>query len=194
MTEKTTSFAARLREGLTRRGMTQTELAQRSGISKSSISRYLKGDWEGKQEAVYALARALGVNEAWLMGYAVAPERSDAEQLYHTTAQVVGAYRQRRGLSQEEAARQLEIPAAELQAQEAGVRPVPPALLAKMMQLYAIPEEALNLAAANELLTDAPRPVQGTTVTFEGAPLTAAQIAELRQFARFLQQRDKNGD
>ena len=58
------------------RGMTQAELAKRSGISKSSISRYIKGDWEGKQSAVYELAKALGVTEAWLMGYDV-PMESD---------------------------------------------------------------------------------------------------------------------
>ena len=57
------------------RGMKQIELATRSGISKYSISHYLKGDWEGKQDAVYELARVLGVSEAWLMGYDVPPER-----------------------------------------------------------------------------------------------------------------------
>jgi repressor LexA len=58
--------------------MNQTELAKRSQISKSSISRYIKGDWEGKQGAVYALAKALGVTEAWLMGYDVPMEAEEA--------------------------------------------------------------------------------------------------------------------
>ena len=71
MAEKVESFSKRLRIGLDRKSMTQTELSIRSGISKSSISRYLKGDWEGKQEAVYALAGALGVSVSWLMGYDV---------------------------------------------------------------------------------------------------------------------------
>jgi len=57
------------------RGMKQIELATLSGISKYSISHYLKGDWEGKQDAVYELARVLDVSEAWLMGYDVSPER-----------------------------------------------------------------------------------------------------------------------
>lgn len=60
------------------REMTQAELSKRSGISKSSISRYIKGDWEGKQSAVYELAKALGVTEAWLMGYDVPMESSTA--------------------------------------------------------------------------------------------------------------------
>lgn len=76
MAKKTAAFAQRLREGLDLRGMKQIELATRSGISKYSISHYLKGDWEGKQDAVYELARALNVSEAWLMGYDVPAERS----------------------------------------------------------------------------------------------------------------------
>lgn len=74
MSDKISTFAQRLREGLDIRSMTQSELAQRSKISKSSISRYIKGDWEGKQGAVYALAKALSVTEAWLMGYDVPME------------------------------------------------------------------------------------------------------------------------
>ena len=62
MAKKTATFAQRLREGLDLRGMKQIELATRSGISKYSISHYLKGDWEGKQDAVYELARALNVS------------------------------------------------------------------------------------------------------------------------------------
>lgn len=76
MSDKAASFSQRLREALDARGMKQVELAEKSQISKSSISRYLKGDWEGKQSAVYALAKALGVTEAWLMGYDVPMEES----------------------------------------------------------------------------------------------------------------------
>lgn len=68
---KISTFAQRLRAGLDVRGMSQAELAARSKISKSSISHYLKGDWEGKQDAVYSLAQVLDVSEAWLMGYDV---------------------------------------------------------------------------------------------------------------------------
>lgn len=78
MSGKVATFAQRLREGLNVREMTQAELAKRSGISKSSISRYIKGDWEGKQSAVYELAKALGVTEAWLMGYDVSMESGTA--------------------------------------------------------------------------------------------------------------------
>ena len=79
MSQKISTFAKRLREALDERGMTQAALAQMSGISKSSISRYLSGAWEGKQDAVYALSKALNVNEAWLMGYDVTMNRGSAE-------------------------------------------------------------------------------------------------------------------
>ena len=65
MSEKVSTFAKRLREGLSIKNISQTALSTLSGVSKSSISRYLKGDWEGKQDAVYALAKALEVSEAW---------------------------------------------------------------------------------------------------------------------------------
>lgn len=71
------SFASRLRDALSARNMTQAELAQKSGISKSSISRYLSGAWKGKQDSVYALAKALDVSESWLMGYDVPMDRVD---------------------------------------------------------------------------------------------------------------------
>ena len=69
--EKICTLSQRLRQALELKDMTQSELARVSGIGKSSISRYVKGDWEGKQDAVYALARGLGVSESWLMGYNV---------------------------------------------------------------------------------------------------------------------------
>jgi repressor LexA len=72
--EKTSTLSQRLRQALDDHGMTQSALARLSGISKSSISRYIKGDWAGKADAVRALAGALNVSEEWLSGYDV-PER-----------------------------------------------------------------------------------------------------------------------
>lgn len=76
MSDKVTTFSQRLRKALDERQITQSELAKKSEISKSSISRYLKGDWEAKSGAVYALAKALRVSEAWLMGYDVPMENA----------------------------------------------------------------------------------------------------------------------
>ena len=76
MTRKRIStFAIRLRQGLEEANMKASRLAALTGIDKSSISHYLKGDWEGKQDAVFLIAKVLNVSEAWLMGYDVPKSR-----------------------------------------------------------------------------------------------------------------------
>lgn len=80
MTEKVSTFAARLREGLSLRSMTQAELSRRTGLDKSSISRYLKNEYKGNQDAVYKISQALNVSEAWIMGYDVPMEPSKQVQ------------------------------------------------------------------------------------------------------------------
>jgi transcriptional regulator with XRE-family HTH domain len=47
------------------------DLAKRTGLSKAQISQYTNGIYEAKQTALYKLAVALDVSEAWLMGYDV---------------------------------------------------------------------------------------------------------------------------
>lgn len=54
---------------LDERNMLSIELARRSGINKGTISRYLKGEVIPKQNAIGAMAEALNVSPAWLMGY-----------------------------------------------------------------------------------------------------------------------------
>lgn len=71
------SFSERLNKALELKQITKAELSRATGISKSSLTRYSKGDWEGKQDAVYAISRALNISEAWLMGYDVPMERFD---------------------------------------------------------------------------------------------------------------------
>lgn len=80
MAAKVGEFSERLRRIMEERGMTQSELAQLSGVSKSSISRYISGAWKGKQDTVYNLAHVLNVSEAWLMGYDVPMERQNPIQ------------------------------------------------------------------------------------------------------------------
>lgn len=71
------SISNRLKKALDIRNMTQADLVKKTGIGKSSISTYLSGDYEPKQKNTYKLAKALNVNEAWLMGYDVDIERKD---------------------------------------------------------------------------------------------------------------------
>ena len=70
--------AARLSAALHIRGMKQVELCGITGIPKSAMSQYIKGTFEPKPDRIEAMARALNVSEAWLMGYdGVSMERRD---------------------------------------------------------------------------------------------------------------------
>lgn len=78
-----TTIAKRMREALQIRQMKQSELVEKTGIGKSSISTYLSGEYEPKQRNIYKIAKALNVSEAWLMGYDVPMKRPE----YHNTNQ-----------------------------------------------------------------------------------------------------------
>ena len=72
------TIASRLRAALEMRGMKQAELVELTGIGKSSISTYLRGSYIPKPKNIYKMAKALNVNEAWLMGEDVDPTRQNA--------------------------------------------------------------------------------------------------------------------
>lgn len=74
---KVATFAERLKEAMETRRINQTELHEKTGIGKPSISTYLKGDYQPKQDKVDIIATALSVNPAWLMGYSVPMELSE---------------------------------------------------------------------------------------------------------------------
>ncbi len=73
------SFVSRLRKAMEIRDMKQADLVERTGLSKSAISQYYSGIYEPKQKALYKIAKALNVNEAWLMGYDVPMERTSVK-------------------------------------------------------------------------------------------------------------------
>lgn len=73
------TFAQRLQELLIMKGMNKSELAVAADINKSNITRYLKGDYEAKQDVVYRIAQRLNVNESWLMGYDAPMERGSSK-------------------------------------------------------------------------------------------------------------------
>lgn len=84
---KTSTFSQRLREAIYIRRLNQTDLHLRTGIGKSSISTYLKGDYKAKQDKVDLLAKVLSVNPAWLMGYDVPMESVRPQSNYSTASQ-----------------------------------------------------------------------------------------------------------
>ncbi|MEI2131830.1 helix-turn-helix domain-containing protein, partial [Staphylococcus aureus] len=69
------SFKDRLKQIMSERKISQSELSRRTGIGRNSISDYLNGKYEAKQDKVFKLAKALNVNEAWLMGFDISKNR-----------------------------------------------------------------------------------------------------------------------
>ena len=91
-TERIKTLAQRLAEGLEIRNMKQIELSEKTGISRGAISSYLTGRWEPKQNNIYLIAKALNVNEAWLMGYDVPYQKSASSQEGYYTDPETAAY------------------------------------------------------------------------------------------------------
>ena len=73
--EKVAGTPERIQEAMAATGIKQIELAEATGLSHSTISRYLSGKMEPKQKAIGLLAKALDVTEMWLWGYDVPQER-----------------------------------------------------------------------------------------------------------------------
>ena len=68
----------RIQEGLELRGLKQADLVEKTGISKGALSSYISGRYTPKQTNIYLIAKALDVNEAWLMGADVPMERDES--------------------------------------------------------------------------------------------------------------------
>ncbi len=69
------NFSIRLQKAMNIRNIKAVELSEKTGISKSSLSEYIKGKYEAKQKGIFKLAYALNVSEGWLMGLDVPMER-----------------------------------------------------------------------------------------------------------------------
>lgn len=69
--DKVASISSRLKAAMDIRQKKQIDLVKETGIDKGSISHYLSGRYEPKQDAVSKLAAALNVSTVWLYGYDV---------------------------------------------------------------------------------------------------------------------------
>lgn len=69
--EKIETCSQRIKIALELRKMKQAELCNLTKIPKSSLSLYLSGAYEPKQDRLADMAIALKVSEAWLRGYDV---------------------------------------------------------------------------------------------------------------------------
>lgn len=59
----------RIKDSMKNRDMTGKDLAKKSGISESGISRILSGEIEPRLKTFTKIADALKVDYVWLMGY-----------------------------------------------------------------------------------------------------------------------------
>ncbi len=73
---KIESCGKRIEKALSIRNMKQAELSKLANVPKSSLSLYIKGAYEPKQDKIYAMAKVLDVSDTWLMGYDSNMERS----------------------------------------------------------------------------------------------------------------------
>lgn len=60
--------AIRLKEIIDEKGISQQELSVKSGVHKSKISKYIKGEYCPKADAAQKMAEVLNVSPVWLMG------------------------------------------------------------------------------------------------------------------------------
>lgn len=74
---KNKETARRLQEALDRKGITPSELAKKSGVSKASISQYLNGSHAPSNISSAKMANVLHVNALWLMGFDLPEPRND---------------------------------------------------------------------------------------------------------------------
>ncbi len=63
------SFHHRLHQAMQQKHITQSDLCAKTGISRSTMSQYCSGAFRPKDSKLHAIAKALGVKEAWLLGY-----------------------------------------------------------------------------------------------------------------------------
>lgn len=75
-------FKDRLLEAIEKSGLKQADIVDRTGINKGALSSYLSGKYKPKQDNTYRLAKALNVDEGWLMGYDVPMRPSSTKSNY----------------------------------------------------------------------------------------------------------------
>ena len=106
-------FINRLKNIMSERKITQSELSKRTGIRQSSISDWLNARYESKQDKIYLIAQALCVSPSWLLGYDettsnqtegyyVDPETAEFAEYLRTRPEARLLFSASRGISKED--------------------------------------------------------------------------------------------
>lgn len=91
--ERVASTKDRLKEAMRDVGKRQVDLVRDTGLNRGTVSRYLSGEVEPRQDAAHKLAVALGVSELWLWGYPVPKGRTAEQKKNDDLAKVIGQMR-----------------------------------------------------------------------------------------------------
>ena len=75
MNKQNVSFKNRFNIAISNANIKPAELAERTKLSKSTISHYMSGYTQPKSDKLFILSKALNVSEAWLMGLDAPMER-----------------------------------------------------------------------------------------------------------------------
>ncbi len=86
---KIDTTANRLRIAMNNAGKRQADIVRETGIDKGSMSHYLKGKYEPKQDVVFELAKVLDVSEMWLWGYDCPMQRTVEQKNNDAMADVI---------------------------------------------------------------------------------------------------------
>lgn len=106
-------FIERLNSILQKRNLSQADLSKMTGIRSSSISDWLNGKYEPKQDKIAIIAEALNVSPVWLIGYDepstnqtegyyVDPETAEYAEMLRTRPEARLLFSASRGISKEE--------------------------------------------------------------------------------------------
>jgi repressor LexA len=91
--EQKAALKDRLQEALDDARMKPIELSEATGIPKSMVSYYLNGKTKPKADRIYKISQALGVSEAWLLGYDVPKTRTAEQKKNDDLVQVIARLR-----------------------------------------------------------------------------------------------------
>ena len=73
-------FDERLKTAMKNKNVSQSELCQLTSIPKSAMSQYVSGKFIPRQDRLMEMARLLGVEPGWLLGYDTDGELSERER------------------------------------------------------------------------------------------------------------------
>ena len=106
-------FIERLNSILQKRNLSQSEISKMTGILSSSISDWLNGKYEPKQDKISIIAESLNVSPVWLIGYDepstnqtegyyVDPDTAEYAEMLRTRPEARLLFSASRGISKED--------------------------------------------------------------------------------------------